>query len=383
MSDFSEALFKRYALRFLAVLGLLIALVVLVNRLTDPYGIWPGPRIDGINAAKTQRNDQDYLFKPVDLMRNKPHTVFFGSSRSAYALSPDSKILEHQSLTPAYNGSLRYGGAPTTRAMLEHAIDQNDDLQTVVWAVDFFAFNGNIEQPAAFSTDRLKRSSLPVKDLVATHLSLFTLSESFKTVRDNWRGDPLEPYALNGQKKKPWVMENNVRRQGMKRRIEMSLELYLNFHYRDGNYGPDGIMVNEIKQFREIAQQHGIRLEVYVSPVHMSLFEAMHHRGLWDHYLEWLRYLAAEFDYWDYSLPNEINTETIDDSIQNFWDVSHCRAHVGERILADLFDSSSSSLGMRVTAENVDSYVEDVDNAFKQWRAKNPGVQQLVKNMAQ
>ena len=77
----------------------MVLAIVGFNRLMDPYALYGGPTIEGININKPTLSSHAYMAKAVAVNRVRPSTIFLGSSRGERGMDP---------LHPALNGDKRY-----------------------------------------------------------------------------------------------------------------------------------------------------------------------------------------------------------------------------------------------------------------------------------
>lgn len=326
--------------RYLRVLlGIVLAgglAVTAFNLVIDPYGVWRLVDIPGINTAKSERREQNYLFKAADLMRERPQVLLMGSSRVAFGLDPDHPAFAQNGWTRVYNGALTGGHMYAMRRYIEHAIHNNPDLKLIIWGLDFFAFSDKVELPESFSDERLVTDHLPLPDVASVLWSLDALRASYRTVLSNLRRPGYEPYHANGQLTAQ-DMAATVRRKGMVQRFDQSLRLYLNEPGRLRDYHDSPAAWAELEYVLRLVEQRGIELRLFVSPVHAALLEAIRQRGHWETYRWWLQRLAWYRSYQDFARPGPVTSEPIGDRMTNYWDVSHYRSGVGDRLLECVF----------------------------------------------
>jgi hypothetical protein len=371
----SASPFRRFNARVLVLCALLILLVGGFNAIVDPYGVWRLIAIEGVNQKKPVRRDHDMLFKAVDMMRKKPTTVFLGSSRVAYALDPDHPALDGDG--PAYNLAILGGHSYIVRRYFEHAVYNDPALKTAILGADFFAFGSNVKLPAAFDDSRLLRRHMAFEDVVDTLFSLDALFDGVATIRSNLARPNYEPFYPNGRLT-AIDMRDQVERKGMIDRFEKSLNLYLNGPSRLRTFAFSEASFANLERMIALSRERGIRLVVYVPPVHAALLEAMRVRDRWRDYRTWLRRLAKLTPYWDFSGYNTITTEKIERRMSWYWDISHCRKAVGDMILDRIYGSGTdgipSDFGVYVTAETVARHIAGIEQARAEWIGENHDV---------
>ena len=372
-NDLSKA-FRRYLAVLLFGLVAGFALTAVINITIDPYGLWRLVEIPGINSAKSHRRDQNYMFKAVDLMRQKPRVLLFGSSRAAFGLDPRHSAFDRLELAPVYNAALTGGHLYALRRYLEHAVYNNEGLELVIWGLDFFAFNENVRVAESFDEQRLVRSSLHYSDLASSVFSLDALKSSVNTVRSNISDPGFQAYSPLGQLTAT-DMARQVAQTGMIDRFDQSVRLYLNGKTRMASYQDSSDAWGELDRILVLADEHDIKLRFFVSPVHTALLEVIHQRGLWLTYAEWLSRLSERISFWDFALPSTITIEPIAEQMQNYWDVSHYRSNVGDIVLSRMLlpgTESNQDFGKLVDRSNIDQHIEDLSRRFMVWRDASP-----------
>ncbi len=346
---------RRYVFAFGGLVISLVGAVAAFNYLIDPLGIWRVVAIDGVNAAKSERRDHVYIFKAMDMQRLKPRVLLLGSSRAAYGLNPAHPLFE---AGEAYNLSIPGGHLPVIVAYLEHALANNEQVETVVLGVDLFSFNENLPTPRSFEPRRLGRGTVWAEDAAATLITRDALRSSIQTVLSNVNDPGYQPYFDSGQLT-AMSMRRRVERDGMVPRFDRSMDLYLNGKTRYGDFSLDADAFAHIERISALCAERGIALQMFVPPVHAVLREAIALRGHDKTYRSWLGRLVAIAPFWDFSGYNEITTEPIRFTMDNYWDVSHFRSEVGDLMLATMLTGAAAlpGFGRYVTAETVDVHL--------------------------
>ena len=89
-------------LKFLLIIAPVILLSTIgFNRLIDPYALYGGPIIEGLNANKPAFSSHAYMSKATAVTGAPPTTIFLGSSRGERGMDPHH---------PALGGDQRYKG---------------------------------------------------------------------------------------------------------------------------------------------------------------------------------------------------------------------------------------------------------------------------------
>lgn len=364
------------------ILGLAITLTLtgLFNYAIDPYGIWKVMRVKGLNWQKSERRDQNYLFKAVDLIEKRPRTLLLGSSRAAFGLNPDNPVFTHKQLKPVYNAALTGGHMHALRRYVEHAIYNDPDLKLIIWGMDFFAFNRNVALASSYREGRLERHHLLASDIIETLWSLDALGASWRTIISNHYRPEYTPYFDNGQLS-AMDIASRAKRRGMINRFDESLKLYLNSRARFADYQDSPTAWQEFEYVLQLARKHDINVRLYISPVHMAMFEALYQRGLWSTYKDWLRHITRLYPVTDFSGPSPITGEAIRREMNYYWDISHFRSTVGDRILTQLLDGGQEDPllpAKPVGNYNIDEHISELEQRTRDWLQQRPHVVQFV-----
>ncbi|GFZ91205.1 hypothetical protein [Okeania sp. KiyG1] len=145
--------YRRYNWLFLLSAILPVVAVGIFNIVVYPYDVFNTPNFLGINHSKPRKDNNDRLFKAIDIIRIKPVTVLMGSSRTKRAIDPNYPALKNHQ--PAYNVALTKGNFYELRRYLEHAIANQKKLDLVIIGLDFFMFNSLIQTRESFYEQRL------------------------------------------------------------------------------------------------------------------------------------------------------------------------------------------------------------------------------------
>jgi hypothetical protein len=181
------------------------AAVVGFTVLVDPIGISPiRIAIAGFNTLKPLQQDYDWIVKRYDVGRNRPTTVFMGSSRIKQSVDP--KLFAGTAFAPAYNGGLN-GSAnlAETRAYLRDYLKADKNLHHVF--IEAFATALLDQRPSGRSfvapTENTSRPIVlefgllsDIADMASAFFSMSGLNSAIRTVVAN-RGQDSELTAAS------------------------------------------------------------------------------------------------------------------------------------------------------------------------------------------
>ncbi|TQF00127.1 MAG: hypothetical protein FKY71_05110 [Spiribacter salinus] len=371
------SVFSSYLSRLLILFTAALAALMAWNLVVDPYGVWRVVEVAGFNDAKSERRDQNYLFKAVDLARPQSGVLLLGSSRVAFGLSPEVAEALEGGGSRAYNAALTGGHMAALEAYVDHALGNGAPVHTVVWGVDFFAFERDMSLPPVFKRSRLNGIGMDLDDLLFTLTSVDTAMAGYRTVVSNRRDSDYEPYFDNGQLT-AMDMAQEVARVGMVDRFRRSLDLYGNGRFRRYESSPGHW--ETFDDILETLRGHGVEVLLFVPPTHVAHLEALRQRGLWDDWAAFKQALARRGGYWDFSGVNNVTAEPIQEEMAYYWDISHFRSAVGDRILQRLLASpeADTGFGRWVGADNVAEHVRAQSLRLERWRRQNPEAADFV-----
>jgi hypothetical protein len=368
--------YLRFNLGFIAAALIPTFAVGLVNVVVDPYDAFNTPNFLGINNSKPDKDNNDRLFKALDVVRIKPRTILIGSSRAKQGLDPTHPALQDQ--TPVYNLALNGPNFYELRRYLEHAIANQPDLKEVVLGVDFFMFNATLKNQPSFTEERLEKQSITIQDTINSTFSWDVLAASQETINASLKEvKKNDNYGENG-----FMPNRKLKQEETQWRFDSGIKLYYSLH---STYQFSDEYFEEFKKFVELCKQRGINLKVFISPAHATDLEAIRATGRWQTFEEWKRKMVQITPVWDFSGYNSITSEPISAKMKNYADNSHYTPLIGNlilnRIFSDKTDKVPKDFGVLITPQNIDSYQAKIHADREAWAKKNPDEVELAKNI--
>ena len=392
MKEKHTGLFHTYLKTVALVTSLMILLAIGINRLIDPYALFNGPSIEGINANKQAFGSHLRMSKAAAIRHFRPRAIVLGTSRGESGIDP-----QHPgwSSKPVYNLSLSGGNIYEAYRYLQHA-NTLEPVRQIVLMLDFFMFNAiNNSEEADFDEKRLAVSfegkfQSGFSDQITTLHSLDALFDSLHTVRLQ-HVDYV--YRQDGFRfRKP------TRRSGGQRAVFLDLEKnyykksYENFNFQYGER-------NNLEIYRQLIQlacSDEIDLRIIIPPSHARLFETTAAKGIWPMFEQWKRQLveineeeaqrlnANPFPIWDFSGYNSLTTEPVPSLGDNqtemrwHWESSHYKKELGDLVLDRIFEyirpdhSLPDDFGMLLTTESINAHLQQIREDREQWRTTYP-----------
>lgn len=367
--------YSRFTALFLLMASIPMISVGLFNVTIDPYGTFSSP-IGNFNHEKPRKDNNDRLYKAADIIRIKPVTLILGSSRTKQSIDPEHHALKGKS--PAYNLALNGANIYEVRRYLEHAIANQKDIKLVVLGVDFFMFNGELDNQSSFSEKRLEKRFLSFGDIINNVFSLDTFGKSVETVEVSLDKQIVDrDYGQNG-----FMYNRNVNDGKTETRFDGSIKTYFEFH---ADYQFSEEYFNEFKKIVKLCQERGIELKVFIPPAHATDNEAIRVTGQWQTFEEWKKKMVEVVPVWDFSGYNSVVTEPIQARMRNYADNSHFTTRVGNWILDRIFLTNTETVpadfGVLLTPENVESHLAQIERDREAWSAQHPDEVQLVRRI--
>lgn len=410
---------RRYLRILFITVATLLPLVIGLNKVIDPFRLYNGPELSGINEIKPEIDNRARLAKAWGVYRRKPTGIILGSSRSDYGLNP-----EHSGWTTknVYNLALPGGSVYEALRYLQHAQVINP-LEQAVLGVDFFMFNTYWPKTLDFDENRL----LTTQDgKINRHFKRFekleiltsvdTLISSFKTIKAQKNEFFVEPpHIANGQRH-PTMREaympvaggyhalfvDDIKAHILRRWLPPP---HLDYRFDDPNTGESTF--DWFRSILKFAHDNHIDLRIIISPSHALLWEALFDMGLGDKWEIWKRELvrineeeakklgASPFQLWDFSGYNRYTTETLpplgdkESKMQWYWEGSHYKSALGDIVLNQVFDTHvrsedpSKDFGVLLTKENIEMHLANIRRAQVQYRESHRDAIQEVKDLVQ
>jgi hypothetical protein len=397
----------RYARQMLLWMLVPALLVALVNGIVDPINLRGTQERGGWMHNKPALRDQERLFKPYAVVRQRPEVVLLGSSRSNHALDPAHRAFAGQR---AYNLSLSGTNVAEIRAMFEHALAQGA-LRTAVIELDigFFApsaqgtaggFDYADDVHARHPVRRTLRALQTAWSWDTFPLSLRTLRgqhEPFEYTDDGRQGDGVFEYRIA-----TWGGVRNTFEGYTARTFPDQLALAQ--RWKTANQSAAGLPgMQDLRALLELARAHDVQVYLYVSPEHA--LGALVERVAFDPVRidSWRAALVAMSDaladesggrfvvpVWDFSGFSSVTQEPVpapgDASARmgNYWEQSHYRKRVGDWILDRIFGLQSTGeplpadFGVRLTTQNMAAHFASERAAADNYTAQHPDIAGFV-----
>lgn len=369
--------FAVYSCSLIGIASIPICLVGAFNLAIDPQDIFKTPNYWKINHAKINKDNNDRLFKAVDIIRLQPTNLIAGSSRTKQGIDPESPVLssEQNFYNLAINGPNFY----EVRRYIEHAIYNQPELERIVLGVDFFMFNQDLENQPTFKNSRLEKKRIIIDDKIKNLFSLDVLSTSLDTVKASKKSPQTidDDYGDNG-----FMPNRNFNNGESIWRFQQSIKLFFSLH---SEYQFSQAYGDDFKKIVELCKQNNIELIVFISPAHATNWESIYTMKRWDVFEQWKRDLVTVIPVWDFSGYNSVTTEPIAKYMKNYVDNSHYTPEIGNSILQRILDRKTQEIpqdfGILLTTENIETHLQKIREERQVWLKNNQKEVDLVRKL--
>lgn len=204
--------------------------------------------------------------------------------------------------------------------------------------------------------------------MINTSLSLNALQASLITIYANQEINfKVQVEESTNQKFKRWLTN------------------FLNFEGFYKSYSLSQKQLDSLKTVINLCQQHNIKYYIFISPTHVTQYEAIDRAGLWSTFEQWKREVANITPIWDFSGYNSVTTEAISESMTNYIDNSHYSKYTGKLVLNKMFnyeaDVIPQDFGILLNLNNLESHLNEIKLNREKWRKSNFQEFELVKKV--
>ncbi|MBH5319410.1 hypothetical protein I6N90_16560 [Paenibacillus sp. GSMTC-2017] len=344
----------------------LILSIATINYLVDPYGIYHFSS-KHYNAQKIAFRDL-FQFKTFHIKKHQPEAIILGTSRSM-RLQPS--VIESLTGESTYNLGI-YGSVPYIYyKYLEYTLKVNDNLKSVYIGLDYETFNESYPINSSYNEKRLN-TTFYTNDLFSTLLSEKALKDSYKVFIDNRNHSnkyTTNEFLADGTVDETYVSPFNT--------------IQDTFHWSQTAYHLSSDSMLYIKKIKELCDQNGIALNMYISPLHSILLETHWQIDQWSNYEEWKRKLVQISPVWDFSGYHQISMSSLQDK-ENYNDLGHFSKKVGNYIIHRMLnpdtDQAPSYFGTYMTKENIDVHLAKLRISREKWPEQDKNMIELAPN---
>jgi hypothetical protein len=348
------------------------------NFLIDPYGVYNQFfTLRELNDYKPNKEDNDRLYKAIDIIHLQPNTILLGSSRVKRGLDPDHPALND--FPPVYNLGLNGANIYEIRRYLEHTLVNNPRLKRVILGLDFFTFDRHIKNQPGFAEYRLEKKQISGQDAINTTFSLDTLASSQETILANFDTPKSDQFSAH----KGFLPYFKIHDGNTEIRFQGSTKLFFIEHQ---NYQLSAKYMEDFKTIVKLCQQNKVELIVFISPSHGIRLQSIYASGKWSVFEEWKRQIVELMgSVWDFSNYNLVNREELSEKMNYYVDDSHYTKPIGDwvlnRILGYQDEEVPPDFGVLLTRDNLDRVLAKNRQDRDQWQQEYPQYVEFVQSI--
>ncbi len=346
------------------------------NVLMDPMGVFPSPRISGINAVKPFLDHHRELTRYQGALRICPGTGIFGNSRAGIGLDPDSPVLAARGLS-AYNHAVPGTGGRTIYQQILWLQATGCLPGTALLGVDFFDFfGGSVPKPLpTLTTDPpprrdsqfLAESVFSTSGLVDSLSMLWLQRAKYPSILTERGFNPLLSYIPEIETGGHYALFRQRATENVRSWTRKPKQL----RPQDGAVSDDEVML-EASIKRLLTQGSTVHIIIY--PYHAQFRMLMERLGMGDLFSAWKRQVLASAErlssqggtiaVWDFSGISEETLEPIPvrsdrrTHLRYYWEAGHFKKELGDKIWARIL-GQDSSFGVRLDAGMIDRWLAD------------------------
>lgn len=358
--------YSHFLKTFCLTVILLAPLIILINAVIDPYGIFGAPQAGWLNRQKPQAEHHQRLVQAIEVSKTKPKFLLMGSSRTRAAMQQED--LQPYTAEKVFNLGLSAVTIEEIHAYLEHALFHQPEIKEVIIDLDLFMFNQNRKLNIEFDPHRLKQTGIILDDYIGSLFTFSTLANSFLTLKHNLAGYyfPKEPIAIDPQADWNFIKDIAIA------------------HAWFGKYETDPKQIEFYARIVRLCQEKGISLKIYFSPARDLYWETIYQKQLWPVFENLKRDLCQIHPFFDFSGYNSVTTRECEQPGQPLYsDCSHYTPLVGRWILARVYNKKMGVFGHWTTPDKVEENLEKLRMEREVWAQKNHGTIESIMQIIQ
>lgn len=407
--------------RYLKIFSLcsvsIFIIILMLNLLVDPYDLYRLVCLRGINAVKPEFRKYSYMSKAYAVKRLRPQALILGTSRVENGIDPRHPGWHYQ---PAYNLGLSGANIYEAFRYYQHAYAVQP-LKEVVIGLDLLMFNGNNEQSANFTEERLLvdrygcQQPRYYRDLLTSLISFSALSDSIDTLfRQSSTSNEL--FLPQGQRDPAYHYYRTRKYGGYRKRFIKSARVYLGpdselfSPHRDRRYFIEpGVGTTTFDSYRALlrhAYGHNVSLSCFIPPLHAWYWEIIRLNDMWPLWEMWKRELVRineeeahtagkePFRLWDFSGYHVFAAEAVppmedvEAAMQWHWEASHYKKELGDLVLDVIlgYDRAEgtvpSDFGVILNTATIESRLNHIVNQQRSYRKAAAADVDLLETLA-
>lgn len=306
-----------------------------MNYIVNPYHIFSHHYFKNFLQEKehTVSNRMTTFYKAK---HSKPTSIIMGSSRVGMF---DTDIFKKYLGTENFVMAMPGANIEEQSQYLLYMI-KNHSIKNIVWSLDFFSFNPDLENDSDFVYNRLSNSYLLNDDYKITLFSLQATQNSLKTIFDNLRLYQNNEVVENSKAKRQKVYDayQAFTHKEIDEYTAIQITYYPSKFLKNKHFIEVNSLEKNIKKVQlvlDLCKEKNIKTYLYTSPVSASFLDLYKKLGLEKTFFQWKKELSSITSYTDFAQYNSISNNPY-----NFIDGTHILTNFGPLIFARVFNDS-------------------------------------------
>lgn len=382
-------MWKKFTVQIVVSVLMLIALIIGITWIVDPFDIFASPKIEHFNANKPKVARHSRVYKACILQKMKPQVIFLGTSRTESGMDPNNKNFGRDRV---FNCAIS-AGVPVEYEYYTDLAMKNG-VKHIIIGLDIFAFYSNDLLHAGFDKEVFK-GYIPLK----YYLSLDAFQSSLKTIGSRKAAALLQTGRID-----PVILQKDLEDLGSYKKSFISSEQ----HYFTGNYG-GGFCSTQTEHWEayerilDKAYQHNVKVTLFISPSHArqwevldraqgyGIFEEFKHRLVFINEQTAFKNKKEPFALWDFSGYGPLTTEEVPKTEKGimkwYWDSSHYKKELGDIVLDRMFDGNFSggeeypNFGVILTSKNIEKHLNQLRTDRIKWQDSHASDMQEIREL--
>jgi hypothetical protein len=370
--------------RMMLSAGLAGALVILINAVVDPQAVWHQAH-GGLLDRFYDMNHRGRLFKSELIARGNLDAVILGSSRCLHGIDPQNKTFDGMKTV---NACLSGAGIEEQAEFGRFAIMRNPRLKFAVIGLDFFGYSR-----ASRPSDEVLQARIGGMNPLGVYSNYLLSYETFEQSVITVGADILRrPNIVHNDGFIDWRIHGPT---GTTRELfDLTVTSYATDPATYALYAYEPAHVRDLSGLLAEFRKAGVRIWLYVSPIHARQMLTIDALGLGPTYERWLGDVARAVTQvnaidaptppvvlYDFAGYNAITTEAVPPAgsarvMRWYWESSHFKMDTGDLVLERLSHGVTARVpadfGRSLTPETLTEDIEVLHRGRALYVASHP-----------
>ena len=350
---------NRFFTKILLVLTIgSIFIVWTFNYVVDPYG----ENYQFIFSGNTEKHVRDERISKFALIENNPmaKNFIFGSSRS---LALDPVKLGEYTHTEALNLGFSSSSSAEYYLYIKYLIETRE-VSNIVLGIDLLSYTENFESNGVMPPELFSYFNMDNERSLKKYVSFKMFRRSWETLSKNYSNNvPVSRYTEKGQIIKKDYLAIRDDKERLQQYVEKNV---VNDAPRWGSKSSalSDELLSNLSMIKDLCLKNKVNLHLFMSPIYINQITMKNNR--FGQQKKLLKYIATNISpIHDFNGITDINIDPV-----SFLDSFHYSYDIANIILKDIFvtnDSTYTRKGFFVTKDNVDDYIDTVDERLNEY----------------